>query len=113
MWLSCRSFLRIYLFTEQSYEVLEIERMNDEDLGNWGLDDVGGAKMHFHFFGRAKKQIHQVSGQHLFAYFKGHEIYNSHLKPFNKEDLQQLKSKIKEILNESKYVKMAELAGLE
>ena len=36
------------------YDVLDIERMNYEDLGNWGIDEPGGAKMHLHFFGRAR-----------------------------------------------------------
>jgi len=40
------------------YEVLGIERMNYEDLGNWGIDDPGGAKMHLHFFGRTREQTH-------------------------------------------------------
>jgi hypothetical protein len=31
------------------YDVLRIERMNYEDLGNWSLDVPGGPKMHLHF----------------------------------------------------------------
>jgi hypothetical protein len=37
------------------YVVLDIERMNYEDLGNWGIDEPGGANMHLHFFGRARE----------------------------------------------------------
>ena len=94
------------------YEVLGIERMNYEDLGNWGLDDPGGVKMHLHFFGRAKEQTHQIRGHHMFLYPKDHKIYKGHLQHFTDDDLQQLKSKIEEILGEPKYIKMAQLAEL-
>ena len=57
------------------YDELGIERMNYEDLGNWGLDEPGGAKMHLHFFGPAREQIHQIRGQHMFLYPKDHKIY--------------------------------------
>ena len=86
--------------------------MNYEDLGNWGIDDPGGAKMHLHFFGRAKEEIHQIRGHHMFLYPKGHKIYQGHLKAFSGDDLRQLRSRIEEILTEPKYAKMAELADL-
>jgi diadenosine tetraphosphate (Ap4A) HIT family hydrolase len=92
------------------YDVLGIERMNYEDLGNWGLDEPGGAKMHLHFFGRAREQIHQIRGQHLFLYPKGHKIYEGHLKPFTEEEVARLKARVAAILREPKYRKMAELA---
>jgi diadenosine tetraphosphate (Ap4A) HIT family hydrolase len=105
-------FMRISMAVGKSmYDVTGIERMNYEDLGNWGIDEPGGAKMHLHFFGRAKVQIHQIRGQHMFAYPKGHPIYEGHLKPFNEDDLRQLRSRIEEILGEPKYMKLAELAG--
>ena len=106
-------FMRISMAAGKAmYEVLGIERMNYEDLGNWGVFDPNGAKMHLHFFGRAKEQIHQIRGHHISLFPMGHKIYDGHLKPFTDEDLQQLRSRIDEILTESKYVKMAELAGL-
>jgi diadenosine tetraphosphate (Ap4A) HIT family hydrolase len=106
-------FMRISMAVGRAmYDVLGIERMNYEDLGNWGIDDPGGAKMHLHFFGRAKRQVHQIRGQHMSLYPKGHPVYEGHLKPFNDDDLHKLKSKIEEILIEPKYVKMQELAGV-
>jgi diadenosine tetraphosphate (Ap4A) HIT family hydrolase len=106
-------FMRISMAVGKAmYEVLGIERMNYEDLGNWGLDDPGGAKMHLHFFGRAKEQTHQIRGHHMFLYPKDHKIYKGHLQHFTDDDLQQLKSKIEEILGEPKYIKMAQLAEL-
>jgi diadenosine tetraphosphate (Ap4A) HIT family hydrolase len=106
-------FVRISMAVGKAmYEVLGIERMNYEDLGNWGVDDAGGAKMHLHFFGRAREQTHQIRGHHMFLYPKGHNIYDGHLKPLTEEDLRQLRSRIEEILTEPKYVKMAELSGL-
>jgi len=106
-------FMRITMMVGRAmYDVLGVERMNYEDLGNWGLDEPGGAKMHLHFFGRAREQIHQIRGQHMFLYPKDHPIYKGHLKPFVDEDLRRLKSRIAELVNEPKYRKMAALAEL-
>ncbi len=107
-------FMRISMAVGKSmYEVLGIERMNYEDLGNWGIDDPGGAKMHLHFMGRTKEQTHQIRGQHIFLFPKNHKIYQGHLKPFSDEQVDSLRKRISEILAEPKYKKMAELAGLE
>jgi hypothetical protein len=94
------------------YNVLKIERMNYEDLGNWGIDEPGGAKMHLHFFGRAKTQIHQIRGHHMFLYPKDHPIYKGHLNPLNQVEIESLKLEIEKISKEEKYVKMAELAEI-
>jgi diadenosine tetraphosphate (Ap4A) HIT family hydrolase len=106
-------FMRITMIVGRAmYDVLPIERMNYEDLGNWSLDEPGGAKMHLHFFGRAREQIHQIRGQHMFLYPKDHKIYKGHLEPLDDGDLQRLKARIAELVNEPKYRKMAELAEL-
>ena len=106
-------FMRISMAVGKAmYEVLGIERMNYEDLGNWGIDEPGGAKMHLHFFGRAREQIRQIRGHHMFLYPKDHEIYRGHLKPLNEDDLQKLRTRIEDILKGEKYRKMAELAGV-
>ena len=106
-------FMRISMAVGNAmYEVLGIERMNYEDLGNWGIDDPRGAKMHLHFFGRAREQTHQIRGHHMFLYPKGHRIFKGHLKSLTDEDVKKLKVKIEETLKEDKYLKMAELAGV-
>ena len=106
-------FMRISMIVGKAmYEVLGIERMNYEDLGNWGVDEPGGAKMHLHFMGRAREQIHQIRGHHMFLYPKEHKIYDGHLKPLNEAEVDKLKSAIKEISKEQKYIKMAELAEI-
>jgi hypothetical protein len=95
------------------YDVLGIERMNYEDLGNWGVDEPGGAKMHLHFFGRAREQVHQIRGHHMFLYPKGHKIYEGgHLKPFSADEVSRLRAQIENVLRKPKYIKMAELAEL-
>ena len=94
------------------YEVLGIERMNYEDLGNWGLDDPGGAKMHLHLFGRSREQISSDSRTTHLLYPKDHPIYKGHLKPLGDDDLSRLRAHIAEILAEPKYEKMAQLAEL-
>ena len=68
--------------------------------------------MHLHFFGRAREQTHQIRGQHMFLYPKGHKIYRGHLKPLDDDDLRSLKARIDELAEEPKYRKMAELAEL-
>jgi diadenosine tetraphosphate (Ap4A) HIT family hydrolase len=106
-------FMRITMIVGRAmYDILDVERMNYEDLGNWGLDTPGGAKMHLHFFGRAREQIHQIRGQHIFLYPKDHPIYKGHLRPLDDEDLRRLRFRIDELANEPKYRKMAELAEL-
>lgn len=106
-------FMRISMIVGKAmYNILKIERMNYEDLGNWGIDEPGGAKMHLHFMGRAKIQIHQIRGHHLFLYPKDHPIYKGHLNPLNKEEIDLLKLEIENISKEEKYVKMAELAEI-
>jgi diadenosine tetraphosphate (Ap4A) HIT family hydrolase len=112
-WQEAVAFMRISMAAGKAmYDVLGIERMNYEDLGNWGLDDPGGAKMHLHLFGRSREQLHQIRGQHISLYPKDHPIYKGHLKPLADEDLSQLRARIAEILAERKYAKMAELAEL-
>ena len=107
------AFIRISMAAGKAmYDVLGIERMNYEDLGNWGLDDSGGAKMHLHLFGRSRKQVHQIRGHHISLYPKDHPIYKGHLKALSPDDLARLQAHIKEILTQPKYVQMAELAGL-
>jgi diadenosine tetraphosphate (Ap4A) HIT family hydrolase len=107
------AFMRISMAAGKAmYDVLGIERMNYEDLGNWGLDDPGGAKMHLHLFGRSREQIHQVRGQHMALYPKDHPIYKGHLKALTENDLARLRARIREILAEPKYQTMAELAEL-
>jgi diadenosine tetraphosphate (Ap4A) HIT family hydrolase len=69
-------FMRISMAVGRAmYDVLGIERMNYEDLGNWGIDE-------------------------------------GHLKPFTDADVTRLRARVAEILGESKYLKMAELAEL-
>ena len=107
------AFMRISMAVGRAmYDVLGIERMNYEDLGNWGIEEPGGAKMHLHFFGRAREQLHQIRGQHMFLYPKGHKIYEGHLKPLTEEEVARLQARVAEILREPKYRKMAELAEL-
>ncbi len=106
-------FMRVSMIVGKAmYQTLGVERVNYEDLANWGLDNPGGPKMHLHFFGRARRQIHQIRGQHISLFPKGHPIYDGHLKPFTEEETRILREKIDEISHEEKYVKMAELAGL-
>ena len=107
------AFMRLSMMVGRAmYDVLGIERMNYEDLGNWGLDDSDGAKMHLHCFGRSREQTHQIRGHHMFLYPKGHKIYQGHLKPFTEQDVTMLKTRIGALALEPKYLKMAELAEL-
>jgi len=112
-WQEAVAFIRISMAAGKAmYDVLGVERMNYEDLGNWGLDDPGGPKMHLHLFGRSPEQIHQIRGQHISLFPKDHSIYKGHLKPLTEEDLARLRARIGDILAEPKYAKMAELAEL-
>ena len=106
-------FMRLSMLVGKAmYQVLSVERVNYEDLANWALDDPEGPKMHLHFFGRARNQVHQIRGQPLSLFPKDHPIYEGHLKPFSEDEAERLRVKIEEISREEKYVRMAELAGL-
>jgi len=112
-WQEAIAFMRISMAAGKAmYDVLGIERMNYEDLGNWGLDDPGGAKMHLHLFGRSHEQIHQVRGEHMSLYPQNHPIYKGHLQALTENDLARLRARIAQILAEAKYSRMAELAEI-
>jgi diadenosine tetraphosphate (Ap4A) HIT family hydrolase len=107
------AFMRISMAVGRAmYDVLKIERMNYEDLGNWGLDEPGGPKMHLHFFGRARRQVHQIRGQHIVLFPKDHPLYQGHLKPLTEADIGALKARIAAVLKLPKYKTLATLAGL-
>ena len=107
-------FIRISMAVGKAmYDVLGVERMNYEDLGNWGIDGPGGAKMHLHFLGRSRTQVHQVRGHHINLFPKGHEIYKGHLEPLTDGEMNALREKIIAILRDEKYVVMARQAGIE
>lgn len=106
-------FMRISMIIGKAmYDVLGVERMNYEDLGNWGVDKPLGSHMHLHFFGRSKEQVHQVRGSHMMIYPEGHNIYKGHLKPFTEEEVKALQEKVEQVRKQKKYEKMAELAGV-
>ncbi|MBU3917249.1 hypothetical protein KKA14_17075 [bacterium] len=106
-------FMRISMMVGRAmYEILDVERVNYEDLGNWGVDKPVGSSMHLHFFGRAKEQLHQIRGSHIMLYPEGHKIYQGHLNPLNEEETTRLTVAVDAIAREDKYREMAELAGL-
>lgn len=112
-WQEAIDFMRISMIVGRAmYNVLGVERMNYEDLGNWGVDKPTPSNMHLHFFGRAKEQTHQVRGNHLTIYPEGHNIYRGHLNPFTESEIEELKAEINRVAKEEKYVRMAELAGI-
>jgi diadenosine tetraphosphate (Ap4A) HIT family hydrolase len=107
-------FMRVSMAVGKAmYAVLGIERMNYEDLGNWSVDEPGGPKMHLHFMGRARRQVHQIRGQHIALFPKGHPIYDAHLKPLDDRTVLRLRAAVTQILREPKYVRMGELAKLD
>ena len=42
--------------------VIGVEKVNYQDMGNWGINKEG-AKLHIHAFGRHTKQVFQVRGK--------------------------------------------------
>lgn len=112
-WQEAIDFARITMMVGKAmYTVLGVERMNYEDLGNWGVDKPQGSMMHIHFFGRAREQTHQIRGSHMMIYPEGHNIYKGHLEPLNEEEVEAIKLELDVISKEEKYLKLAELAGI-
>jgi diadenosine tetraphosphate (Ap4A) HIT family hydrolase len=113
-WQEAIDFMRISMAVGRAmYDVLGIELMNYEDLGNWSVDAPGGPMMHLHLFGRAHSEIHQIWGNRMFLYPKGHPIYQGHLDPLNEDEINRLRERIAELLEGEKHRKMAELAGVD
>jgi len=104
------NFMRVTMMVGRAmYDVLGVKRMNYEDLGN------SDPRLHLHFFGRAHKQLYQVPGFPIALIWpKGHPIYTSGIfDPLSQDEIDRLRDRVKELSRDEKYVRMAQLAGIE
>jgi diadenosine tetraphosphate (Ap4A) HIT family hydrolase len=105
-------FMRISMAVGRAmYDVLKIERMNYEDLGNWGLDDPGGPKMHLHFMGRAAADAPDPRPAHR-AVPEGSPALSGPSQAADRSRYPRAQARIAAILRLPKYQNMAELAAV-
>jgi len=63
------------LAAKAMYAVLNVEKVNYQEMGNWSLDNLATAKLHIHIFGRHHQQRYQQRGESIRFFPAGHAIY--------------------------------------
>jgi diadenosine tetraphosphate (Ap4A) HIT family hydrolase len=81
---------------------INIERINYQDNGNWGVFKPEGTSLHIHLYGRSKSAVTQKYGEALNFPLPDTGFYDS-FEPLNDEDIDEIKKEIENIFNEEKY----------
>ena len=83
---------------------VDVGRINYQDNGNWTEFKPSGSSLHLHLYGRARSAKIQKYGQSLFFPHEDEqpEFYKT-LQPLNQEDIQEINSKIIDLLSQDKY----------
>lgn len=68
-------------------EILKVEKINYQEMGNWSLDTPKTAKLHIHIFGRHSHQRYQQRGESIRFYPANHPIYKQVYQPHTKEQI--------------------------
>ncbi len=80
------------LAAKAMYSVLGVEKVNYQEMGNWSLDTVQGAKLHIHIFGRHEQQRYQQRGASIRFLPANHLIYSQVYQSFNPTQISALSS---------------------
>ncbi|MGK0442675.1 MAG: diadenosine tetraphosphate (Ap4A) HIT family hydrolase [Pseudohongiellaceae bacterium] len=92
-------------------DVLQVEKVNYQEMGNWSLGKPKKPWLHVHVFGRARQQSFQVRGESIRFFPQGHAFYRQIDSPISPRKLTQLrlsvesnlsKNPIKNLLNTAK-----------
>lgn len=81
---------------------IDVERINYQDNGNWGVFKPEGAFLHVHLYGRAKSAKIQKYGEACNFPLRGTGFYND-CEPINKDDIEEIKKEIRTLLETEKY----------
>lgn len=81
---------------------LDIGRINYQDNGNWGVFKPEGPYLHLHLYGRAKTARTQRFGEALYLPKRETGFYD-HVRPLNKEDVQEIGKEIRRLIGTDKY----------
>ena len=83
--------------------IIGVEKVNYQEMGNWGIKKSKLSILHVHIFGRAKKQIYQVRGESITFKPEGHPIYHEVYSPYTSIELEDIERYIKNSITTSKY----------
>lgn len=64
------------LAAKAMYQVLKVEKVNYQEMGNWSLDKQQNVKLHIHIFGRHQQQRYQQRGESMRFFPASHNIYS-------------------------------------
>ena len=84
-------------------QVLKVEKINYQEMGNWGLGKKSAPKLHIHVFGRSDNQRYQVRGESISFFPQGHAIYTQVYQPLSTEIVLQLWQCIEQQLQQEPF----------
>lgn len=84
---------------------IDIGIINYQDMGNWGIGTEHGPHLHMYIFGRAKTATKQKYGEAVQLPRRETGFYDG-FKPFNEQDIAELKIDIEKLLKADKYKSM-------
>jgi hypothetical protein len=104
MWLSI-------VVAEAMFDVLpkcgiQLEKVNFQENGNWGLDESRSPSLHLHLYGRARNSRYQEFGQALFLPDPSDAMYEK-LEPFRLSEIELLSSAVASISHDERFAIMS------
>lgn len=81
-----------------------VVKINYQDMGNWAAKLNKKPCFHIHIFGRSKNAIKQPYPESVYLPDRSSGFYND-FKPLNKDDIQEIKKCMQNILKQKKYDK--------
>jgi len=91
------------LAAKAMYAVLNVEKVNYQEMGNWSLDNLATAKLHIHIFGRHHQQRYQQRGESIRFFPAGHSIYSDVYQPHTLEQTDALSEVMASLVKEMPF----------
>jgi len=87
-------------------QVLEVEEINYQEMGNWKLRERNTKKMQIHIFGRSTDQRYQIRGESIRFYPRNHDIYTQVYQPLSTGVILQLWQAIERQLQHDPFIQL-------
>lgn len=81
---------------------IDIGIINYQDMGNWGVFEPAGPKLHMHIFGRATTATRQKYGDAVSLPHRPTTFYDG-FEPLDEEDRAEIKKEIERLMQTEKY----------
>ena len=94
------------LAAKAMYQVLKVEKVNYQEMGNWSLDATEPAKLHIHIFGRHRQQRYQQRGQSIRFFPAGHNIYSEVYQVHGPTQISELISAMRSIVRQPPFTQL-------